>query len=224
MSLWLRLTNVFRGDGLNRDIDEEVQSHIVEAVEHGRDPAEVRRSFGLRPPLQRREPRRTALGRLLTENDDLTPGAHPYAVLSQDYWTHRFAQDPKAVGRTLRMDDEIYEIVGVAQAPFTGIETGTVTDIFVPMAMRNPRTLASANKFWLRTLVQLKPGAAAEPVRERLRATFRAIQEERAKGSSTCRNSARICSSKRGCCWSPRPPAARTCRESTAGRWRRFVF
>jgi hypothetical protein len=38
MSLWLRLTNVFRGDGLNREIDEEVQSHIVEAVEHGRDP------------------------------------------------------------------------------------------------------------------------------------------------------------------------------------------
>jgi hypothetical protein len=29
-------------------------------------------SFGLRP----------ALGRLLTENDDLRPGAHPYAVLS----------------------------------------------------------------------------------------------------------------------------------------------
>src|ERR1035441_4219553 len=49
MSLWLRLTNVFRGDGLNRDIDEEVQSHIVEAVEHGRDPAEVRRSFGAPP-------------------------------------------------------------------------------------------------------------------------------------------------------------------------------
>ncbi len=27
----------------------------------------------------------------------------------------------------------LYEIVGVAEAPFTGTETGTVTDIFVPM-------------------------------------------------------------------------------------------
>ena len=39
-------------------------------------------SFGVRP----------ALGRLFTEMDDLTPGAHPYAVLSYDYWTQRFGQ------------------------------------------------------------------------------------------------------------------------------------
>ncbi|HXM41841.1 MAG TPA: hypothetical protein VN924_11340, partial [Bryobacteraceae bacterium] len=36
-------------------------------------------SFGLKP----------AAGRLFTENDDLTPAAHPYAVLSYDYWTRR---------------------------------------------------------------------------------------------------------------------------------------
>jgi predicted permease len=127
-------------------------------------------SFGLRP----------AVGRLLTENDDLKPGAHPYAVLSHDYWTRRFGQDPRAIGRTLRMGDDLYEIVGVAEGPFTGAETGTVTDIFVPMMMKNPRTLASPDNFWLRTLVQLKSGVAAEPVHEKLRATFRAIQEERA--------------------------------------------
>ena len=74
------------------------------------------------------------------------------------------------------------EIIGVAEERFTGTETGTVTDIFIPMMMKNPRTLASSTNFWLRTLVELKPGAAAEPVRERLRATFRAIQQERAKG------------------------------------------
>src|SRR5262249_23067438 len=51
------------------------------------------RSFGLRP----------ALGRVFTEEDDLTPGAHPYAVLSHDYWTRRFAQDPNIVGRAFRM-------------------------------------------------------------------------------------------------------------------------
>ena len=41
-------------------------------------------TFGLRP----------SLGRLLTENDDDKPGAHPYVVLSYDYWTRRFARDP----------------------------------------------------------------------------------------------------------------------------------
>jgi predicted permease len=125
---------------------------------------------------------RPAIGRLLTKDDDVTPGAHPYAVLSYDYWTRRFARDPKVVGRTFRMGNDIFQIVGVSGKSFTGTETGWVTDIFVPMAMKNPRTLASLNNFWLRTLVQLKPGVAPEPIRDMLRATFRSIQEERAKG------------------------------------------
>lgn len=40
-------------------------------------------TFGLRPEL----------GRLLVESDDVTPGAHPYAVLSHEYWVNRFGQD-----------------------------------------------------------------------------------------------------------------------------------
>jgi putative ABC transport system permease protein len=129
-------------------------------------------TFGLRP----------AIGRLLTEDDDAKPGAQPYAVLSYDYWSRRFARDPKVIGRSFRLGNNLFEIVGVADAPFTGTETGWVTDVFVPMAMKNPRTLASLNNFWLRTLVQVKPGVAADPVREKLRATFRSIQEERFKG------------------------------------------
>src|SRR5712691_9310373 len=46
MSLWSRIANVFRGDRLSRDIDEELESHIAEAIEQGRDPAEVRKAFG----------------------------------------------------------------------------------------------------------------------------------------------------------------------------------
>src|SRR6476661_8293560 len=46
MSLWSRFANVFRGDRLSGEIDEELQSHIQEAIEQGRDPAEVRKAFG----------------------------------------------------------------------------------------------------------------------------------------------------------------------------------
>ena len=46
MSLWSRVANVFRGDRLNREIDEELQAHVAEALEEGRDPMEARRSFG----------------------------------------------------------------------------------------------------------------------------------------------------------------------------------
>src|SRR5713101_5670409 len=53
MSLWSRITNVIRGDSLSRDIDEEMQSHIAEAIEQGRDPGEARKAFG--SALRRRE-------------------------------------------------------------------------------------------------------------------------------------------------------------------------
>src|SRR5580700_1341506 len=53
MSLWSRIANVIRGDQLSREIDEELQSHLEEAIEQGRDPDEARKSFG--PALRLRE-------------------------------------------------------------------------------------------------------------------------------------------------------------------------
>src|SRR5438552_15699837 len=53
MSLWSRIANVFRGDRLSCEIDEEIESHVAEAVEQGRDPAEAYEAFG--SVLRRRE-------------------------------------------------------------------------------------------------------------------------------------------------------------------------
>ncbi len=127
------------------------------------------RSFGLRP----------ALGRLLTEQDDSTPGASPFAVLSYDYWTRRFGQDPKVLGRTLRLGNSLYQIVGVTEPAFTGIETGTVTDIFLPTMMNSGVT--QPNRSWIRILAQLKPGVSPETVRDRLRVPFQAFRAQLAK-------------------------------------------
>src|ERR1700691_1761489 len=53
MSLWSRVANVFLGRRLSREIDEEFESHVAEAIGQGRDPAEARRAFG--SALRRRE-------------------------------------------------------------------------------------------------------------------------------------------------------------------------
>lgn len=45
MALWQKIRNAFRGDALNRELDEEFESHIAEAMAQGRDPDEARRSF-----------------------------------------------------------------------------------------------------------------------------------------------------------------------------------
>jgi hypothetical protein len=53
MKVWRRLGNVFRGDSLNRELDEELESHIDAAIEQGRNPEEARRALG--EPLRWRD-------------------------------------------------------------------------------------------------------------------------------------------------------------------------
>jgi len=52
MSLWSQIANVFRGDRLDREIEEELWSHIDEAIQEGREPAEARGAFGPALPLR----------------------------------------------------------------------------------------------------------------------------------------------------------------------------
>ena len=122
---------------------------------------------------------RPALGRVFTEADDLKPGAHPYAVLSYDYWSHRFAQDPNVAGRTFRLGDRLYQIIGVAQPLFTGTQPGVTVDVFVPIAMHYAVTQDDYS--WHRTLAVLKPDAIPEPLRAKLQAVVLAFERERLK-------------------------------------------
>jgi ABC-type antimicrobial peptide transport system permease subunit len=117
---------------------------------------------------------------LLAENDDRTPGSHPDAVLSYDYWMQRFGRDPLIVGKTLRIGKELYEIIGVVGGPFSGTEPGTMTDIFLP-AMMHP-SVTRSDVGWVRTLVLVNPGTTLEPLRQKLSATRRAFEEERING------------------------------------------
>ena len=145
--------------------DEEMEKAYVQYVS-GR----MFDSLGLRPTL----------GRLLTREDDLTPGAHPYAVLSYDYWTRRFGRDSKVIGRTLRMGEQSFEIVGVGPKTFTGTEPGVVTEIFLPTMMY--RWVQRSDAQWHRTLAILNPGVAIEPLRAKLGAVSLNFETERAKG------------------------------------------
>ena len=157
-------------------------------------------TFGLRP----------AAGRLLSADDDTTPGTHPYAVLSYDYWTRRFGRSPAALGRTFRVGNDLFEIVGVAEKSFYGTETGWAADVFVPMAMKSPRVLASLNNFWLRTLVVLKPGVAPAPLRTNCARPSMPSSRSEFKASPTNPGATANAWSKRSSHSFTHPPAVRT--------------
>jgi predicted permease len=110
-----------------------------------------------------------AAGRLLTPEDDRTPGAHPVVVLSHGYWTRRFAANPSVVGRTLQVNGHPMTVVGVAPAGFHGIAVGETNDVYVPLMMQGPViptwTRPGPNNWrvrWLTVLARLRDGVSRE--------------------------------------------------------------
>lgn len=67
--------------------------------------ASVLRMLGARP----------AVGRMIGEADD-EPGAPAVAVLSRGFWQRYFGGDPGVIGRTVSINEQPYEIIGVATA------------------------------------------------------------------------------------------------------------
>jgi putative ABC transport system permease protein len=145
--------------------DAELEMAAVQYVSGG-----LFTRFGLRP----------AAGRLFTQADDRDPGAHPVALITHDYWRRRLGGEPGAVGRSLRVGGAAYTIVGVVQPGFTGTETGTVTDVFLPTAMN--RSVSEVGDSWIRILVHLEPGVSAPSLRDRLTPIFLAFREEKSRG------------------------------------------
>jgi predicted permease len=126
-------------------------------------------SFGLQP----------AIGRLLNDGDDWSPRAHPYAVISCDYWTRRFGQSARVIGQTVTLGEDRFEIVGVVDRPFTGTEPGTMTDVFVP-AMMHPG-IERVDWSWLRAFVRVNAEADVPALQGRLQAAFSSFNETTAR-------------------------------------------
>jgi predicted permease len=122
---------------------------------------------------------RAALGRLLTPADDVTRGGHPVAVLSHAFWTRRLGADPSALGKWIEIEREPLQIVGVAQAGFTGVDPGILTDVFVPnMMWPQGAYLSNPEWRWLRVWGRLSAGVERESLAPRLQAANAVIERE----------------------------------------------
>jgi predicted permease len=77
-----------------------------------------------------------ALGRVITPEDDLTPGAHPVVMLSYQCWQQRFGADPQIVGRNLLISGRKFTVIGVAPKGFRGTELASTPELWFPMMMK----------------------------------------------------------------------------------------
>jgi predicted permease len=115
-------------------------------------------------------------GRIITPDDDRTPGAHPVVMISYGLWQRRFGGDPNVVGKQLLLNGNNFSIIGVAPKDFGGAEFGIVRDLYVPMMMQaivrpprggysgemDPDLLKRRSSRWLSAVGRLKPGVSIE--------------------------------------------------------------
>ena len=79
---------------------------------------------------------RPLLGRAFDDDDDRTPMSHAVVVLAFRYWKERLAADPAIAGKTIRIDNTPFTVIGVAPPGFFGVELGTLPDAWVPLAIQ----------------------------------------------------------------------------------------
>jgi predicted permease len=77
---------------------------------------------------------RVLSGRALGWFDARSPGAEPVAVLSQRAWTRFFDQDAAVVGRSIRLNEQAFTVVGIMHEEFFGLND-TPPDLWVPATM-----------------------------------------------------------------------------------------
>ncbi|MEQ9398972.1 MAG: ABC transporter permease [Longimicrobiales bacterium] len=100
---------------------------------------------------------RPVVGRLLTAADQ-GDGAPGVVVLTHPQWVDRFGSDPGVVGRTIQLDDQPFEIVGVLNPGFAPPETMRGDGgLIVPLAVRTGEPARSS--FFITTVARLRSGA-----------------------------------------------------------------
>ena len=101
------------------------------------------------------------LGRVLEPDDDRVD-AQPTAVISTRLARRLFGEEGDAVGRELRLDGEIFDVVGVMPSSFefpTFWRTGV--DVWVPIRL-DPESIFDRSSAWLRVFGRLRDGATLQ--------------------------------------------------------------
>src|SRR5580765_2038250 len=126
---------------------------------------------------------RAQIGRTFKPDDDTTPGGHPIVVLSDGYWTRRFARDPGVVNRTLTLNGMPMTVVGVTAPGFNGIVLGENPDVMVPVSMKAQMTptwddLQNRRSRWLTVMARLQRGVSREQAEAAMNVIYRQINQQ----------------------------------------------
>jgi predicted permease len=126
-----------------------------------------------------------AAGRVFnSQEDDQIYQGHPVVVISYDYWTRRFANDPGAIGKKILVNNYPMTIVGVSAAGFAGIDPARSPQMRVPILMKPVIVpewewvrMSDERTRWVQVFARLKPGHTVETAQGPLQGLFTQIRQ-----------------------------------------------
>lgn len=101
------------------------------------------------------------MGRIFTPEDD-QPGAPKTTVLTYEIWQHRLNGDPNILGKSLRIDNDHYTVVGV-MPPHYGLWGG---ELYLPFRL-NPAVVNRSDRH-VRVVALIRKGISADQLNARL--------------------------------------------------------
>jgi predicted permease len=76
-----------------------------------------------------------ARGRFFLPEEDSSPGAYAVAVMNHGTWQTRFGGSDDIIGKTLRLNNVVFTVIGVAPPKFIGVNAIMGPDLWIPAAM-----------------------------------------------------------------------------------------
>ncbi len=120
---------------------------------------------------------RPVAGRFFTAEESRPNARIPVIVLSHSFW-QRLGGDPALVGRTLRVNDRPYTVIGIAPKNFSGISAAFAPQAYLPMGVYAEMSGAFSESelkdlnlpklYALNLVARLQPGLTIESAKPRL--------------------------------------------------------
>jgi putative ABC transport system permease protein len=114
-----------------------------------------------------------ALGRGFLADEE-THGGHRRAVIGHGLWHRRFGGDPGIVGRTITLDAELYEVVGVAPQ---GFDYPMGAEVWAPLAF-DAKAAAQRTNRNLTVIGRLAPDASLEEAKSEMTVIAERLQQQ----------------------------------------------
>lgn len=103
---------------------------------------------------------RLALGTDYPSDTDAGANARKLVIISDALWQRRYNADPQVVGRSLPLENEPWEIIGVLSPDFRGLSGNA--EVLINLTARGAEGLNEANSLEFSIVGRLKPGVTPE--------------------------------------------------------------